>query len=253
MTHHENLDSLISDWPYDQDTGGVRLGKGDDGREVILMRIELGVMQLEVNDRPDGTRPYGSPTYFAHIADQARVAASEGRELDLDEDQCNEIDREFVQFYYRRISWLQLQKYELAIRDADHTLALMDFCYDHSPDEEWTMTHEQYRPFVLYHRTQAAALNAIEKTGPEAAVHEMNLGLEKLRSLFEKHDAEEQFEENRLVTELISSREDIRRRYEVGRTLQEQLSEAVELEQYELAARLRDELSKRNKLGGDSL
>lgn len=253
MTQRDNIDSLISSWPYDQENGGVRMGQGDDGREVILMRIELGVMQLEVDDRPDGTRPFGSPTYFAHVQDQARVAASEGRELELDEDQCNDIDREFVQFYYRRISWLQLQQYDKAIRDADHTLALMDFCYEHSPDEEWTMTHEQYRPFVLYHRTQAAALHAIESNGPEAAVHEMNIGLEKLRKLFEMHDAEEQFEENRLVTELISSREDIRRRYEVGQTLQEQLTEAVETEQYELAAKLRDELSKRNKLTGDSL
>lgn len=251
MTQRDNIDNLISDWPYDQDSGGVRMGKGEDGRDIILMRIELGVMQLEVNNRPDGTRPFGSPTYFAHIADQARVAESEGRELDLDEEQCSEIDREFVQFYYRRISWLQLQKYELAMRDADHTLGLMDFCYQHSPHEEWTMSHEQYRPFVLYHRTQAAALNAIENNGPEEAVHEMNVGLEKMRSLFELHDAEEQYEENRLVAELISSREDIRRRYEVGQTLHEQLNEAVATEQYELAAKLRDELNQRRP--GDSL
>ena len=40
-------------------------------------------------------------------------------------------------------------------------------------------------------------------------------------------------------------RESLRSEYSVGQTLKEQLAEAVEHEQYELAARLRDELSRR--------
>lgn len=253
MTKNDNIDAIIKTWTYDQEQGGVRMSHGDDGRDIILMRIELGLMQLEVDDRPDGTRPYGCATYFEYVVEQASIAAGEQREFVLEEDQCTEVDREFVQFYYRRISWLQLGKYAAAITDADHTLGLMDFCFEHSPSEEWTMSHEQYRPFVLYHRTQAAALSAIDLKGPEEAVHEMNIGIEKMRELFEMHNAEEQFEENSLVSALISSREDIRKRYEVGRTLQEQLSEAVESEQYELAAQLRDELSKRKNLPGDKL
>ena len=37
-------------------------------------------------------------------------------------------------------------------------------------------------------------------------------------------------------------RENIRQRYEVGRTLDEQLNEAVQSENYELAAKLRDKV-----------
>ena len=71
-------------------------------------------------------------------------------------EQCREADREFVQYYHRRLCWLAMREFSKAMHDADHTLLLMDFCRDHSPDEEWTMSHEQYRPFVLFHRTQAA-------------------------------------------------------------------------------------------------
>ena len=41
--------------------------------------------------------------------------------------QCAESDREFIQFYHRRVAWLALRRHDQAIQDADHTLALMDF------------------------------------------------------------------------------------------------------------------------------
>ena len=44
---------------------------------------------------------------------------------------------------------------------------------------------------------------------------------------------------------LTDLRESLRDEYEVGQTLKERLYAAVEQEQYELAARLRDELSRR--------
>ena len=47
------------------------------------------------------------------------------------------------------------------MKDADHSLAFMDFVKKYSPNDEWTLSHEQYRPFILFHRTQAAALAAL--------------------------------------------------------------------------------------------
>ncbi|MCR9118848.1 MAG: hypothetical protein NXI22_18080, partial [bacterium] len=48
MTKNDNIDAIIKTWTYDQEQGGVRMSHGDDGRDIILMRIELGLMQLEV-------------------------------------------------------------------------------------------------------------------------------------------------------------------------------------------------------------
>ncbi|MCA9122222.1 MAG: UvrB/UvrC motif-containing protein [Planctomycetaceae bacterium] len=242
MSHPENLDDLLRDWSYEPQTLGVRIVAGSDGRDVLQMRIDMGVLQLEMEGRPDGTRPNGFDSYYDYLVSES---IRFGDEFVIDDDQANEVDREFVQYYHRRICWLRLQDYERAIRDADHTLALMDFCKKYSDDDQWTLSHEQYRPFVLFHRTQAAALALLDEGGPEESIKAINSGLERLRDVFEEYEAEDHFDDDELVSRLLDLRETLRKEYEVGKTLDEQLADAVAKEQYELAARLRDELARR--------
>ena len=123
----------------------------------------------------------------------------------------------------------------------------MDLVRERSPDEEWTMSHEQYRPFVLFHRVQAGALAELEDSGPEAAILEINAGLNRFRLLFEQYDAEARFDDDDLVARLVELKESLREHYHVGRTLDEQLADAIADEKYELAARLRDELARRGE------
>jgi hypothetical protein len=242
MSDAEHIDEVLRGWPCDPNTLSVRLVNGSDGRDVLQMRIDMGIMQLELSGRPDGTRPKGCETYFDFLNGEATRF---GDEFVMDDEQCNEVDREFVQFYHRRICWLRLQSYRRAVADADHTLSLMDFCKKHSPDDQWTISHEQYRPFVMFHRTQALALAELEDKNAEAAVETINHGLDRMRDVFVEYEAEEQFDEDELVMRLRELRETLRKEYEVGRTLHEQLADAVASEQYELAAKIRDELARR--------
>ncbi len=241
MSH--SIDEILRDWPYDPDEVHVRLLTAADGREVLQMRLDMGLLQLETTGRPDGEHPGGAETYFDFLLAKASHA---GDGFTLSEEQCNEIDREFVQFYHRRICWLALKNYHQAVSDADHSLELMDFCKEHSPEESWTLSHEQYRPFVLFHRTQAASLAAVEDEQQEAAVQEINAGLERMLAVFREYEAEDRFEEDELVKRLIELREALRERFNVGRTLEEQLDDAVAAEKYELAAELRDQLRRRS-------
>jgi hypothetical protein len=238
-----SIDGILKQWPFDPHSVSVRVLALAD-REVIQLRIDLGLLQLEVDNRPDGWRPGGEPTYLQFMRQKAQQQSDS---FSLDEEQCGEIDREFVQFYHRRVCWLQLKRFDAAILDADHTIALMDFCKLHSPNEDWTVSHEQYRPFVLYHRTKAAALRCFENNaGAEQAIEEINQGLEQLRQVFADFEVEEQFDEDELVQRLSEFRETIRTEYSVGRTLRERLSDAIAAEQYELAAKLRDQLTRRH-------
>ncbi len=241
MSRNQSIDRILTDWPYDPGNVNVRIVRGDDSRDVIQMRVDMGLLQMETRGRPDGSRPKGYESYFDYLVSQT----IRDDEFEMTEEQCLEADREFVQFYHRRVCWLTLREYGRAVADADHTLALMDFCLDHSPDDEWTMTHEQYRPFVLFHRIQAAALEQLDQQAAEAAVHTINVGLDHLRELFVEHDAEDMFDDNELVVRLTELRESLRDNYRVGRTLEEQLQDAVACEQYELAAKIRDELARR--------
>jgi len=245
MPRRHDIDRILQQWPYEPGEISARLVKATDGREVLQMRVEMGVLQLETTGRPDGLRPVGAATYFDHLRQLADEAG--GEEFVLDGDQCSEADREFMQYYHRRVCWLALREFRRAADDADHTLSFMDFVAEHSPGEEWTLSHEQYRPFVLFHRTQAATLARLEEEGADAAMRELNRGLERFRDLFSQYDAEDQYEEDELVLRLQELRDTLREQYDVKPSLSEQLAEAVAQEQYELAAKLRDELSGRNK------
>ena len=261
MNREQDIDELLQEWPFDPANINVRLLESRQ-REVLQMRVDMGILQLETEGRPDGIRPNNANTYYDFLQ---KKAAGDSANFQLDEEDCIEIDREFVQFYHRRVCWLQLKKFSNAVRDADHTLGLMDFCKEFSPDEQWTISHEQYRPFVLYHRTQAAALSRIDvdldeehdeevdstaesRAAAELAIEEVNIGMSKLRELFVEYEAEDQFEEDELVERLIEFREGLRSKYDAGATLKEQLNAAIDNEDYEAAADLRDRLSKRNML-----
>ena len=62
-----------------------------------------------------------------------------------------------------------------------------------------------------------------------------------------KFGAEEQFDQDELVGQLAVMKESLREEYRVGKTLAEQLADAVAAEEYERAARLRDEIAKRRR------
>ena len=244
MSDRQDIDHIFRDWPYQPGVISARLIHADDRREVLQMRIEMGLLQMETTGRPDGEMPGGAETYLEYLCQQA---AGEEESFELSEDQCFDIDREFLQFYHRRICYLALREFRRAVQDADHTLALMDFVAEHSPDPQWTLSHEQYRPFVHFHRAQAAAMAELKQSGPEAAIGEINRGLDHIREVFVATDAEERFAEDELVAQLMELKESLREEYDVGRTLAEQLSDAVANEEYERAAQLRDEISRRTK------
>ena len=241
MADSRNISDILQDWDYDSQSIRARIVAGQDGEaDVLQMRVEMGIIQMAVDGRPDGIRPEGFATYLDYLLQEE---ISQGNEWDLNDEQCMEVDREFMQFYQRRISWLSIKEYQQVVRDADHTLALMDFCKRHSPEDGWTIVHEQYRPFVLFHRTQAAAYHQLNESTPQAAIECINDGLNTIRSIFESHDLEEHFDEDELVSQLRDIRESLRDEYSVGKTLHEQLADAIASEQYERAAEIRDQLS----------
>jgi hypothetical protein len=244
MPQRQDIDFILRKWPYQPGVVGARFIEAADGRKVMQMRIEMGVLQMESTGRPDGVRPGGSETYLDYLNAQC---VHKGDAFALTEEDHAEVDREFLQFYHRRICCLALREFRQAVADADHTLALMDFVAHWSTDMEWTLSHEQYRPFVIFHRAQAAALAEVQESNPEAAIEEINHALDRIREVYVKVEAEEQFDHDELVSQLNQLKESLRHEYGVGRTLNEHLDDAVAAEQYERAARLRDEIAKRQK------
>jgi len=240
----QHLDDLFREWPYEYGEVAVRVVTGADERQVLQLRVDMGVLQLETTGRPDGSRPGGLPTCFDWLRAEA---GEEGNKFVLDEARCLEIDREFVQFFHRRVAWLSLGQFDRAVSDADHTLALMDFSFVHAPDEAWAELHEQYRPFVLFHRTQAAALLALSETGAPAALAQIDVGMAAIRDALARRDLLDMEQEEGMLERLDEMKSAIAQQFEAQPSLSQQLADAVAAEQYELAAQLRDQIRRRRR------
>jgi hypothetical protein len=244
----QHLDHLLADWPYEFGEVIARIVPGVDRREVLQLRVEMGILQMEVSGRPDGSRPGGHSTCldWLHAA-----MVEEGDDFELDGRRCLEIDREFVQFFHRRVAWLALRRFDRAVADADHTLALMDFSSLHAPDLDWAEMHEDYRAFVLFHRTQAAALLELEKDGPNNAVAEIDAGIAAIRTALlassEEELDDEDLADDELIVKLQEMKSAISDQYQVEPSLREQLAQAIAAEQYERAAQLRDQISRKSR------
>lgn len=238
MPRAKHLDDFLKNWPFKPELVNVRRVRGGDGRKLIQIRIEMGILQLETSGRPDGLKPHGQETYLDYLK------AREVTEPDfvLTDEECLECDREFTQFFHRRMSWMALQEYTRTALDANHTLELMDVCSRHAPSVEWAGSHERHRPFVLFQRTQAEALGFVRDNDAAGAISAINRGLTALRGFVEPSGEEERGEGDNLMENLVQLRESLRTHFKFGRTLDEQLADAIATEQYELAARLRDEI-----------
>jgi hypothetical protein len=249
-----DIDEAIQGWPFDPQSGEViaREVRAKDGRPLIQIRVELGLLQLEVSGRPDGTRPHGFVTYLDYLryraAGRGQSPGGKAPSWTMSTEHSFEADREFVQFYHRRVSWLSLQKYDRALLDADHTLALMDFVCRHGANEEYIASHERFRGLVLFHRTQAAAAQALERRKPDEAIDAVHEGIERIlahqNSWASEPDRGETPNES-LIEQLQILENEIRKNFAVEKTLREQLDEAVAREDYERAARLRDQIRAR--------
>lgn len=244
----QDIDRALAGWEFKPGMIQARMVTSGDGRQVIQLRIDLGVLQMEVKGRPDGARPNGFLTYLDYLRDLIRRKGLESDEpFTMTEEHCIEADREFVQFYHRRVAFLTMNQFERAIRDADHTLAFMDLVKEHAPHSDYVTAHEQYRPFVLFHRTAAQVEASLAKDTPETAIDAIRDGLQRIKEVFIEYEQDDRYDKDPLVKELKKKLKQLRKEHGVKLTLKEQLAKAVEKEDYETAARLRDEMKKRSQ------
>jgi hypothetical protein len=55
--HSDDITAILRSWPHHPGRINVRFVKADDGRTLLQIRLDLGLLQLETSGRPDGLRP----------------------------------------------------------------------------------------------------------------------------------------------------------------------------------------------------
>src|SRR5881275_582473 len=135
-----DISNLLENWDYQPGQIVVRRFTGRDGQEKIQLRVDLGLLQMNAEGRPDGKRPFGHTSLLEYY--QARlykhVAAHNGSDEDfeLKAEDCAKLQLETLQYHHRYICLLQLEDYPAVIRDAERNLAVFEFVAKHAANED---------------------------------------------------------------------------------------------------------------------
>ncbi len=249
-----DLSELLDDWPYEPGQINVRLIQGRQGEPIIQVRLDLGVLQMRVEGRPDGSEPsgYGSLLeYHEARLDGIEFGGDEesDEELILDEDACRELREEALQYYHRYIALLVLEDFEGVLRDTSRNLRVLDLCAEHAESEQDQTILEQFRPYITMMRTRALASLAMNENESKVASFVLDDGIAVIREHFESAGRSEQAGDSSEVAMLEAMREALLPKLPVSQKseLKQRLKESIEQENYELASILRDEL---RMLGG---
>lgn len=246
-----DLTRALEEWPYEPGQINVRLIDGEDGTPKIQMRLDLGILQMEVSGRPDGQRPYGCESlleYYETEADERahgdEVAEGDAGGFTLSPEDCRLLREEAVQYYHRYISLMVLGEFDGVIRDTSRNLRLLDFTREFAEEEDDQQILEQFRSYISMMRARALASLMVESNEPKAALLAIDFGLEHLKKLYDETGQANDYEGASEVQLLRGMRDELSLKLppSAKAELKERLRKAIEEENYRLAAILRDEL-----------
>lgn len=239
----QDLRPILAGWDFDPDRVQVRIITGDDGSEKIQMRIDLGLMQMETNGRPDGDRPEGFESMLDLYESQQAAAAGE---FTLGPEQCAILMREGLQYYHRYLSAFHLQRYDLVARDTARNLRLFAFVVKHAVRQRDRIEFDRYRPYVTMMHYRALASEDLAAGDHRAALEHVDDGIGAIRRFLADYGQEDHEGECAELQFLLQWRKDLEHEKPIGplERLEQQLEVSVKLENYEEAARIRDQIQR---------
>jgi hypothetical protein len=155
---------FLAGWPYDADNN-VRVAFGADGREVILVRLRMGLEQYELNDRPDGRRVKGEKSAFAFHAARihAGKTAAAADHSSLGAEDCAELGDECLLYHQRLTLFARLKDWERVERDAARNLRVLDFVIRHARYEADRERFAHWRTEIVRIHAAARAMILLEQ------------------------------------------------------------------------------------------
>src|ERR1700686_4799132 len=110
-----DISALLDEWDYQPGQVVVRKFRGKDGLEKIQLRVDLGLLQMNAEGRPDGKRPFGRDSLLEHYAAQLEkyLATHGGDDTDfrLSAEDCAKLQQEAIQYHHRYICLFQLEDF----------------------------------------------------------------------------------------------------------------------------------------------
>jgi hypothetical protein len=249
-----DIGEILKDWPYEPGQVTARRVRGDDGKDKIQLRLDLGLLQMEATGRPDGERPHGMGSLLEYYEQQlAQHQAKEGTDsgFTLDEEACELLRSEGVMYYHRYLAEFVLEDFEAVERDTDRNLRLMDFCSRFGAQEADRVMLEQYRAYVLMMSARARSRRAIRDSHPKAALAAVRKGIEDIQEFYRNIGRDELVKSSGEIAVLRVLAKEIEATIPLdpANKLRQDLARAVREERYEDAAAIRDQLEREKSAG----
>jgi hypothetical protein len=246
----KDITPLLKGWDYEAGTINVRKISGVDGAPKLQMRLDLGLLQMEVTGRPDGVKPHGFESLLEYFESQLTDHQKRnGTELGfhLTRDQCQSLREEAVMYYHRYLSLFVLEDFKGVVRDTSRNLRVLDLCGRYAHEEQDRLILEQYRPYITMMNARASASLVFKEKRYAEALRIVQDGMNAIKDFFQRFGQEEGYAQSNEVKVLKRFARDIRKKMPIDpiAKLKTQLDRAIKGEHYEEAARLRDEIKRK--------
>ena len=237
-----DLNTLLNDWPHESGAIKVRKILGLDGREKLQLRIDLGMLQMEMTGRPDGHRPHNCESLLQYHERRAARAEARGDGYELSAEQCNELQQEGIQYYHRYLSLFQINDFAGVIRDTQRNLDLFQFVAEHTDRDDLAWSFQQFRPYVLMMNTRAKASVLLSEGKFGAAISEIERGRDAIEEFFQQSNFPELAQKSSEIAFLEEWLEEVSSKRPLTKLeiMQREMEVAIASELYERAAELRD-------------
>lgn len=232
-----DLTPWLQEWPWRPGRLDVRRLVGADGRPLLQVRIEMGVVQMEADGRPDGQGFRGSPSVLAWLG-------GDGVHESMDATVVAALAVEMAQRRQRGLACAAAEDWARVRRDALENLRGLDLLATRAADAADRVRFEAWRPHELAMCARAEAAVALAAGRRDLAVSALEAGLRGVRESLQRQGRGDRVEvapEAGLLRSLLDAltlKLPASQRVELERRLRE----AVMSENYELAAILRNEL-----------
>ena len=241
-----DISAILDEWDYQPGQVVVRKFKGKDGLEKIQLRVDLGLLQMNAEGRPDGKRPFGHESLFEHFLAQldkfkaAHDGSDEGYEINAED--CSKLQQEAVQYHHRYICLFQLEDFDAVIHDTERNFDVLDFVDQYAASDELAWSLQQLRPQMMMMHIRALGAIALTVNDFQAVIKLVEDGLEEIRSFYREYERTEMLEQSSEIQSLEQWLDEIKAKRPMSQRekLETALNEAVRNEDYERAAKVRD-------------
>src|SRR5881409_2391267 len=237
-----DLNTILKDWPHENGHVKVRKITGLDGREKLQLRVDLGVLQMEVTGRPDGQRPHNCESLLEYHQRRAVRATGKGEDYKLTPVECAELQQEGIQYYHRYLSLFQVNDFAGVVRDTQRNLDLFSFVAEHTDREELSWSLQQFRPYVLMMHTRAKTSILLGQGKFAEAIAEIERGREAIVDFLQQSNFPELVSKSSEIAFLDEWLEEVKAKRPLSKleVMQREMQTAIAKELYERAAELRD-------------